>query len=407
MPRKKAGTTRCVAPEETESAAEPTADATEPEPVEPDIVDEVIASMREGREGRVMTLGDNGLSIHLPGVVPTGSEWIDLAIGRGGWPLGRVSMVSGDEGAGKSSLALHACANAQKAGGVAFYMDAEYKLDRAYAAALGVNVDKLIVAQPDSMEDAFDLITELAITFGGHRASDRVPLFGVFDSLNAFVTQQELEGKDTPGSSARAMSKGLKRLVPLISRHRMALLMISQVREKIGVVYGSKKQTACGNAPRFYSSVIVTIDPMQGVKEGDRKVGALVKVEIGKNQIAPPFQQCKMVVRYGQGVDYIDSLHNALVACGLAAKKEKEGEARRRFARREEPDDDGDIDEKKPKKGGSGWVEFDAGGKLGVIRWQGPGGLRDIVSDRPAIRDLLVGRLRDRYGWDHPPVVEP
>ena len=381
---------------------------TEEAPEAPETSSEVEDVIGEMMKGGGHFLSDSSLSIHLPGVIPTGSEWLDHAIGRGGWPCGRASLLAGDEGSGKTTLALQACANAQRAGGIAVYFDAEFKLDRDYARSLGVNVDRLIISAPDSMEEAFEEMQAKTLIFNKHRVGTHVPLLFVFDSLNAFVTQQELEGKDTPGTQARAMSLGLKKMMGPLSKGRATLLMISQVRHKIGVMYGSTKSTAAGNAPRFYSTVVAILDPKNAVKEGEVKVGREVDVEIQKNQIAAPFQRCRFVVRYGSGIDYAHSMHEALIAAGIVSKgPATDGDSirARRFRSRdpEEEDDEGEEDArpKSAKKGGggSGWVTWDPGDGREAIRWQGPSGLRARISDdRETFRELRHA-LRERYGW--------
>jgi recombination protein RecA len=383
---------------ETEAAeTEPEAERLEGD----EMLDAIVASLGE----RGMPLSSDGLSIHLPGVIPTGSEWLDLALGRGGWPLGRVSMVSGDEGSGKTTLALQACANTQRMGGIAVYVDAEYKLDRDYAKAVGVDDRRLLIVQPNSMEQAIEVITDLSETFSGHRASRRVPMFFVFDSLNAFLTEQELAGQtNTPGTQARAMSQGLRTLVPAISRHRVALLMISQIRQKIGVTYGSTKSTSGGKAPLFYSTIVANLAVKQRIKKGDKKIGNLVGVEIGKNQVAPPFTRCLLSVRYGEGIDYADSLHHAAIAAGIvdAGKKAVDDDEKpvRRFGKKKPADDDEieDVEEEEIKapKGGSGWVTFTPPDGGEPIRWQGPGGLRNL--DVETLR-VVRAKVRERYGW--------
>jgi len=338
------------------------------DPVEQEL-DEMIALLNKSHgAGTVQRMSDDGLSIHIPGVIPTGSESLDLAIGRGGVPRGRIVLLSADEGAGKTTLALHLCANVQRAGGYAVFIDAEYKLDLAYAAALGVNVDRLVLSQPQSAEQAFDVIDDI-LTIQAKRVvagGGDVPVLIVVDSISALPTEQELNDKDNPGSHARVFSKRLKMVNRQISKGSVALVLISQHRVKIGVMFGDGKVTAGGNAPRFYCTVGIKMVPFKAVKKDGKLIGRDVIVEVWKNQVAPPFRQCQLRIIFGKGIDYVHSVQNALVESGEV------------------------------QTNGS-WSVYREGTE-GELKWQGANGLKAhlIVPER---RDALINGLRDRYGW--------
>lgn len=328
-----------------------------------DLVSELASTYGES-SARLMS--DDGLSIHLPGVIPTGSEWLDAALGRGGWPLSRMVLLSGDEGTGKTTLALHACANVQRMGGIAFYVDAEFKLDRDYAAALGVDNDRLIVSQPEHVQESLEIV-ETTIRRCMESGSNR-PILVVKDSLNALPTLQELEDKDNPGTHARAVSKGLRKINRVISKGKVCFMMVSQVREKIGVLFGDKTTTSGGRAPRFHAAIGVKLQPRKALKENGRKIGIHIEAEVWKNQIAPPFRQCQVLIRFGHGVDYVHSLHEALRA--------------------------GDVAE----GGESGWVTLPADEDGDQIKWQGASGLRAKLASADNRRRLITA-VRAGYGW--------
>ncbi len=258
----------------------------------------------------------SGLSIHIPGVIKTGDPWLDLALGRGGWPLSRISMVSGSEGCGKTTLALQACARVQKAGGIAIYFDAEYKLDLKYAEDLGVDTDKLILYQSKHIEGMMSTIEKILAMAKKHReAGNIVPVIVVVDSLNATPSKMEFEAdfeELRPGSQARAWSAGLRKLNPLISAERACLFLVSQVRKDFSVQFGDDETTGGGKAPRFYAAVIVSMVVTSQLKNKDgKKYGNKVSVRVSKNQVAPPFQECHFIVRWGEGIDDIYGLHQA------------------------------------------------------------------------------------------------
>jgi len=330
-------------------------------------MDDMLALMNKKHgEGTVQRMSDDGLSIHIPGVISTGSEALDSAIGRGGIPRGRIVLLSADEGAGKTTLALHLCVNVQRSGGYAVFIDAEYKLDMAYAADLGVDVDRLILSQPRSAEQAFDVIDDILSIQAKRVAAGGadVPVLIIVDSISALPTEQELNDKDNPGTHARVFSKRLKMVNRHISKGSVSLVLISQHRVKIGVMFGDGKVTAGGAAPRFYCTVGIKMVPIKAVKKEGRLIGRDVKVEVWKNQVAPPFKQCEIRVIFGKGIDYVHSLHGTLIETGLATIS-------------------------------GSWTTF-KGGTADELKWQGPAGLRThlIVPER---RAKLIKAVRGRY----------
>lgn len=294
-------------------------------------------------KGAATVLSDGGLSTHIPGVIPSGSAWLDYSLGRGGWPLSRIVLVGGDEGAGKTTLALQACASVQRMGGIAFYIDAEYKLDMMYADAMGCDVDTLIMSQPEHLEAGLDMVEKAILRVKKVRASTgvRIPVLVVFDSISSIPPKDELEGSyedNTIGLAARQMGKGLRKLVKLVSEESVCLMLVSQLREKIGVMFGDDLSTSCGKAPLFYAATIVRLTRGKAdravkkkgkgddeddapAEKGGARIGAFTHVYVHKNQVAPPHRKCELLVRYGQGVEPIHGLHNAATATGWAVTR--------------------------------------------------------------------------------------
>ncbi|HVX99145.1 MAG TPA: recombinase RecA [Pseudorhodoplanes sp.] len=265
-------------------------------------------------KGSIMRLGKTNRSMDIE-TVSTGSLGLDIALGVGGLPRGRIVEIYGPESSGKTTLALHTIAEAQKKGGICAFVDAEHALDPVYARKLGVNVDDLLISQPDAGEQALE-ITDTLVRSG---AVDVV----VVDSVAALVPRAELDGEmgeSLPGLQARLMSQALRKLTASINKSNTMVIFINQIRMKIGVMYGSPETTTGGNALKFYASVRLDIRRIGAIKERDEVVGNQTRVKVVKNKLAPPFKQVEFDIMYGEGVSKTGELIDLGVKAGVVEK---------------------------------------------------------------------------------------
>jgi recombination protein RecA len=265
-------------------------------------------------KGSVMKLGGRDLGLATD-AVSTGSLGLDIALGIGGLPRGRVIEIYGPESSGKTTLALHAVAEAQKKGGIAAYIDAEHALDPTYAKKLGVDIDEMLISQPDTGEQALE-ITDTLVRSGG------VDII-VIDSVAALTPKAELEGEmgdSLPGLQARLMSQALRKLTASISKSNTIVIFINQIRMKIGVMFGNPETTTGGNALKFYSSVRLDIRRIGAIKDKDEVVGNQTRVKVVKNKVAPPFKQVEFDIMYGVGVSKTGELVDLGVKAGIVEK---------------------------------------------------------------------------------------
>ncbi len=307
-------------------------------------------------KGSILRLGSKDAIVPVT-VIPTGSLAIDAALGVGGFPRGRVIEIYGPESSGKTTLALSTVAQAQKLGGVAAFVDAEHAMDPIYAAKLGVDVDNLLVSQPDSGEQALQIADVLV-------RSGAIDIL-VVDSVAALVPRAELEGEmgdSHVGLQARLMSQALRKLTGQVSRSGCCLIFINQIREKIGVMFGNPETTTGGRALKFYSSVRIDIRRIAAIKDGDNVVGNRTKVKVVKNKVAPPFKQSEFDIMYGEGL----SLEGDLIDLG--------------------------VEQKLVAKSGA-WYSYNDE-RIG----QGRENTKKFLKENPDIRDRLQGELRQALG---------
>jgi recombination protein RecA len=265
-------------------------------------------------KGSIMRLGKGGKLVEVD-TVSTGSLGLDIALGIGGLPRGRVVEIYGPESSGKTTLALHCVAEAQKKGGICAFVDAEHALDPIYARKLGINVDELLISQPDTGEQALEICDTLV-------RSGAIDVL-VIDSVAALVPRAELEGEmgdSLPGLQARLMSQALRKLTASISRSNTMVIFINQIRMKIGVMYGSPEVTTGGHALKFYASVRLDIRRIGSIKERDQMVGNQTRVKVVKNKLAPPFKQVEFDIMYGEGVSKTGELIDLGVRAGAVEK---------------------------------------------------------------------------------------
>ena len=302
-------------------------------------------------KGSVMRLGEE--NIEKIEVIPTGSLSLDLALGVGGYPRGRIIEIYGQESSGKTTLAIHAIAEAQKAGGMAAFIDAEHAFDRFYAAKLGVNVNNLIVSQPDNGEQALEIADQLI-------RSAAIDIL-VVDSVAALTPKAEIEGDmgdNKVGLQARLMSQALRKLTSTISKTNTTCIFINQLREKIGVLFGNPETTTGGNALKFYSSVRLDIRRITSIKDGDDVVGNQVRVKVVKNKVAPPFRKAEFEILFGEGISKVGEILDLAVMLDVI------------------------------QKSGS-WFSY-AGSKLA----QGRDSVKQVLKDNPELCDEIAGKVR-------------
>lgn len=304
-------------------------------------------------KGTIMKMGDEVVE-NIP-VIHSGSMGLDLALGVGGYPRGRVIEIYGPESSGKTTLAIHAIAEAQKVGGIAAFIDAEHAFDRFYAEKLGVDLDNLLISQPDNGEQALEIADQLI-------RSSAIDII-VIDSVAALTPKAEIEGEmgdSKMGLQARLMSQALRKLTGTINKTNTTCIFINQLREKIGVMFGNPETTTGGNALKFYASVRLDIRKVTAIKDGEDVVGTQTRVKVVKNKVAPPFRKAEFEIRYGEGISRVGEILDIAVDMEII------------------------------KKSGS-WFSYGET-KLG----QGRDAVREILKDNLELQEEIEGKIREK-----------
>ena len=316
-------------------------------------LDEVLKQIqKEFGKGAVMKLGERP-AVEVS-VIPSGSLLLDEALGVGGYPKGRIIEIYGPESSGKTTLALHAIAECQKQGGRAAFIDAEHAIDPVYAKNLGVDIDELILSQPDSGEQALEIAEMLA-------NSGAIDLL-IVDSVAALVPQAELDGEmsdNSVGLQARLMSKAMRKLAGILNKKECAIIFINQLREKVGVMYGNPETTAGGRALKFYASIRLDIRRTEAIKTGSDVTGNTCRIKVVKNKVSPPFKQCEIDIIYGEGISKDAEILDRATELGIV------------------------------KKSGA-WYEYD-GSKIG----QGRDAAKEYIKSNEDVREELLRKIKE------------